>query len=579
MGTPHSDVIESTLTDLYQITMAYAYWQAAKTEDHAVFDVYFRKCPFNGEFVVCAGIDEVVRFANTFCFTPMNIEYLKTQLPTASDEFFQYLLTLDAKDVTIHAVREGDFVFPREPVLRVAGPLIVCQLLETGILTLLNFPCLIATQAARLRIAAGDSARLMEFGCRRAQGPDGALSASRYAYIGGFDATSNVKAGHAFDIPLGGTHAHAFVTSFHGLEDLDHPCRPPDTSNYNPDPRYKSWLSLLDDPLSARVRTKEFEQACVRARIDLCIALDLRVLAYVAHIPPHIDQVEMCNDGELVAFIRYAQAFPSAFLALVDTFETLSSGIPNFISVALGLWRIASSKAIGIRLDSGDLAYLSIKTRELFLRAGDAFESEGFSFIKTTTIVVSNDINEDVMISLKEQKHCIDSFGIGTNLVTCQAQPALGMVYKLVELNDQPKMKLSQDIAKQGIPSRKALFRLYGMDGIPILDLMQGVDEPEPKPHERVFCRHLFDEQKRCYVRPERVKNMLVCIWDHGTDRLLSPAQFRCCREQFDKVRRSFRQDHLRPVNPTPYKVSTSGEFFDFYRQFWQETVPVREFS
>ncbi|KAF4735571.1 Nicotinate phosphoribosyltransferase, partial [Perkinsus olseni] len=252
MGTPHSDVVESTLTDLYQITMAYAYWQADKTEDHAVFDVYFRKCPFHGEFAVCAGIDEVVRFVNTFCFTPMNIEYLKTQLPTASDEFFQYLLTLDANDVTIHAVREGDFVFPREPVLRVGGPLIVCQLLETGILNLLNFPCLVATQAARLRIAAGDSARLMEFGCRRAQGPDGALSASRYAYIGGFDATSNVKAGHAFDIPLGGTHAHAFVTSFHGLEDLDKPCRPPDTAN--------------PDSLAGRVRTRNFEQTCVQAR-------------------------------------------------------------------------------------------------------------------------------------------------------------------------------------------------------------------------------------------------------------------------------------------------------------------------
>ncbi|KAF4731504.1 Nicotinate phosphoribosyltransferase [Perkinsus olseni] len=191
------------------------------------------------------------------------------------------------------------------------------------------------------------------------------------------------------------------------------------------------------------------------------------------------------------------------------------------------------------------------------------------------------------MISLKEQKHSIDSFGIGTNLVTCQAQPALGMVYKLVELNGQPRMKLSQDLSKQGIPSRKALYRLYGRDGIPILDLMQGVDEPEPKPHERVFCRHLFDEQKRCYVNPERVKNMLVCIWDHGkaSHLSLSPKtaggdrpDIHSAREQFDKARRSFRQDHLRPVNPTPYKVSTSGKFFDFYRRFWQETVPVREF-
>ncbi|KAF4724198.1 Nicotinate phosphoribosyltransferase, partial [Perkinsus olseni] len=153
------------------------------------------------------------------------------------------------------------------------------------------------------------------------------------------------------------------------------------------------------DSLAGRVRTRNFEQTCVQARIDLCIALGI--------------SVGMCNDGELVAFIRYAQAFPSAFLALVDTFETLSSGIPNFLSVALGLWRTARSQAIGIRLDSGDLAYLSIKTRELFIRAADAFASEGFTFIREANIVASNDINEDVMISLKEQKHSIDSFGIG----------------------------------------------------------------------------------------------------------------------------------------------------------------------
>ncbi|KAF4746983.1 Nicotinate phosphoribosyltransferase, partial [Perkinsus olseni] len=426
MGEPHSDIIEATFTDLYQISMAYAYWKSGKEKEHAVFDVYFRKCPFGGEFTVCAGIDEVVRYVNTFRFTQLHIDYLQSQMPEADPEFFQYLLTLDASNLTIHAVREGDFVFPREPVLRVAGPLIVCQLMETAILNLVNFPCLVATQAARFRIAAGDDAQLLEFGARRAQGPDGALTASRYAYVGGFDGTSNVKAGHVFGIPIAGTHAHAFVNSFHSLEDLDEDTR------ISPDP----------ETLTAKVNTHEFEQACISAREELCEAIGF--------------QVNCCNDGELAAFIRYAQAFPTNFLALVDTYETILSGVPNYLSVALGLWRFAQIQAVGIRLDSGDLAYLSMRAREVFSTAADAFANEGFQFIAGSRIVASNDINEAVLLSLHDQPHSIDSFGIGTNLVTCQAQPALGMVYKLVELNGQPRMKLSQDFEKQGVPSRKA---------------------------------------------------------------------------------------------------------------------------
>ncbi|EER18825.1 nicotinate phosphoribosyltransferase, putative [Perkinsus marinus ATCC 50983] len=551
MGEPHSDIIEATFTDLYQITMAYAYWKSGKDKDHAVFDVYFRKCPFGGEFTVCAGIDEVVRYVNTFRFTQLHIDYLQSQMPEADPEFFQYLLTLDARDITMHAVREGDFVFPREPVLRVAGPLIVCQLMETAILNLVNFPCLVATQAARLRIAAGDEAQLLEFGARRAQGPDGALTASRYSYVGGFDGTSNVKAGHVFGIPIAGTHAHAFVNSFYSLEDLEEQTR------------------MSPELMRCyRLSGGEWEWRLSGLRVNL--------------------QVNCCNDGELAAFIRYAQAFPTTFLALVDTYETILSGVPNYLSVALALWRIAGIKAVGIRLDSGDLAYLSMRAREVFSATADAYASEGFQFIAKSRIVASNDINEAVLLSLHDQPHSIDSFGIGTNLVTCQAQPALGMVYKLVELNGQPRMKLSQDFEKQGIPSRKAVYRLYGQDGLAILDIMQGEEEPAPQPDNKVFCRHLFDDQKRCYVTPKKVEPLLICVWKDGKAIHLTSSprtkendrpDIHSAKEHFKETRNTFRKDHLRPINPTPYKVSTSAEFFDFFRRFWQETAPVKEFS
>jgi nicotinate phosphoribosyltransferase len=188
-GVPHSDLVDATLTDFYQITMAYAYWKSNKHEDHAVFDLFFRKPPFGGEFTVCAGIEEVQRFLNSFHFSDGHIDYLRTQLPSGSDieTFFKYLKGLDCSQVTVFAMREGEFIFPREPVLRVEGPLGVCQLLETPLLNLMNYPCLIATQAARLRIAAGPDKVLIEFGCRRAQGPDGAVTASRYSYLAGFD--------------------------------------------------------------------------------------------------------------------------------------------------------------------------------------------------------------------------------------------------------------------------------------------------------------------------------------------------------------------------------------------------------
>lgn len=220
---------------------------------------------------------------------------------------------------------------------------------------------------------------------------------------------------------------------------------------------------------------------------------------------------ELASLGELAAFVAFAQAFPDNFLALVDTYDTLSSGLPNFICVALALVKIGRAP-VGIRLDSGDLAYLSRECRRV-LRSVD---SRYGTALAACRIVASNDINEAVLLSLNEQKHEIDVFGIGTNLVTCQAQPALGMVYKLVEIGGTPRIKLSQEASKITLPARKEVYRLIGGEGVPILDLIIRAGEPRPQPGRRVLCRHPFDEKRRAYVTPTAVIPLLRLVWKGG---------------------------------------------------------------
>merc|ERR1712194_225303 len=203
-------------------------------------------------------------------------------------------------------------------------------------------------------------------------------------------------------------------------------------------------------------------------------------------------------------------------------------------------------------------------------------------------VAASNDINEATLQSLNEQGHGIDIYGIGTNLVTCQAQPALGMVYKLVELNGKPRMKLSQEITKVSVPCRKNVYRLYSQTDEPLIDLMQTVDEPKPRAGDRIFCRNLFDETKRCYVTPTRVEELLVKIWapveevsgeyslDTPVQKLSQLHESRTfCLERLEK----FRQDILRPLNPTPYKLAVSDSFFHFFKKMWQESAPVKELA
>lgn len=288
----------------------------------------------------------------------------------------------------------GSVVFPRLPLMRIEGPVLKTQLVETTLLALVNYASLVATNAARFRSATGADKTLLEFGLRRAQGPDGGLSASKYCYLGGFDGTSNVLAGKLYGIPIRGTHAHAFVNSYESLEDL-------------------SQRDLVDRRTGER---RPFTELCLKYLTELGPLLKI--------LP------EETHRGELAAFISYAMAFPTNFLALVDTYDVLKSGLPNFLAVALALHDF-NYQAVGLRLDSGDLSYLSLKVRAAFIEAAKKFQ---LSYMEHFTIVASNDINEDTLVSLEKQGHSIDTFGIGTHLVTCQRQPALGCVYKLVEV-------------------------------------------------------------------------------------------------------------------------------------------------
>jgi nicotinate phosphoribosyltransferase len=347
--TAHNGYINPLLTDQYEFTMAHSYFRTGRYRDKAVFDLFFRRNPFGGEYTVLAGVSEALRFIEKYHLTDDQIEYLCSIMPCTDDKFKKWLAGLDCSQVKIYSMREGSVVFPREPVMRVEGPLAACQVLETTLLNLLSYPSLVATNAARMRLAAGKDKKIIEFGARRAQGPDGAVSASRYSFLGGADGTSNLMAGYTFDIPVSGTQAHSFIQSFSGLDDL--------TERNIHDPQGKTH-DLMAEALACR---NEMEYGNT-------------------------------NDGELASFIAYAQSFPEDFLALVDTYDTLKSGVPNFLCVAVALARMGY-KPVGIRLDSGDLAYLSKIARNMINQVAEKY---GVDFSKVK-IVASNEINETTL--------------------------------------------------------------------------------------------------------------------------------------------------------------------------------------
>ncbi|NUN99693.1 MAG: nicotinate phosphoribosyltransferase [Saprospiraceae bacterium] len=373
------------LTDLYQITMAYGYWKTGMAERPAVFHLFYRKNPFGNPYTIACGLNPAIEWLSGLKFTADDVQYLGSLKGADGralfeEAFLNYLQRLRFS-CDLDAIPEGTVVFPNEPLVRVQGPLLQAQLIETALLNLLNFSTLIATKSARVVQAAGEDS-VLEFGLRRAQGMDGGLSASRAAYIGGCTATSNVLAGKKFGIPVRGTHAH-------------------------------SWV--------------------------------------------------MCFDSEPDAFSQYAAAMPNNCIFLVDTYNTLE-GVRHAITVAQQL-KANGHRLLGIRLDSGDLAALSIAARKLLDEAG----------LPEAAIVASDDLDEHRIAELKQQGAKINVWGVGTRLVTAYDQPALGGVYKLAAIQDeegnwQHKIKLSEQPIKTSNPGIQDVVRVSDAAGRPLAD-------------------------------------------------------------------------------------------------------------
>ncbi|XP_072007126.1 nicotinate phosphoribosyltransferase isoform X1 [Engystomops pustulosus] len=466
------------LTDLYQFTMAYGYWRSGRHREAAEFELFFREAPFNGGFTVFCGLEETLHFLRDFHFSAADLQYLASVLPPSVDRgFFQFLESVDASEVTLASVPEGSIVFPREPLMKVRGPLLVVQLLETTLLCLVNYASLVATNAARFRLVVGADKKLVEMGLRRAQGPDGGLSASKYSYIGGFDCTSNVLAGQRFGIPVAGTVAHSYVASFSSLDEVRHQALHPAGSQEGGADFLalaQSWLQRVCDLLQ---------------------------------IPP-----QSTNHGELAAFVSYAIAFPRNFLVVVDTYSVMMSGIPNFCAVALALQDLGYM-AVGVRLDSGDLARQSVEIRKIFLQCAERFEAPSF---KTLSIAVSNNISEKSLKLLTRAENEINVIGVGTHLVTCPLQPSLGCVYKLVQVNDQPRIKISEDQEKTTIPGSKAVYRLYDRHNQQLLDLMTLEEEPPPELGKEVKVYELGRGADNECVTPIRAESLHRLYFQHG---------------------------------------------------------------
>ncbi|KAM9644156.1 nicotinate phosphoribosyltransferase isoform 2-T2 [Morphnus guianensis] len=537
------------LTDFYQLTMAYGHWRAGRHRLPAAAELFFRRGPFRGAFALGAGLAEGLRCLRAFRFSAADVAYLRSVLPsTTEDAFFDYLATLDASEVTVSAVPEGSVVFarvgraryppllwrgcgtvgshvpgedgdvtawlsPQVPFLQVKGPLLVVQLLETMLLCLVNYASLVATNAARFRLLAGPDMKLMEIGLRRAQGPDGALSASKYSYIGGFDCTSNVLAGKLYGIPVRGTIAHSFIMSFTSLEE---------------------------------VQPRELLPLAGGEPVDLP-ALAKSLLQWVCELlqtPP-----EKTNRGELAAFVSYAISFPHDFQGLLDTYCVRRSGLPNFCAVALALHQLGY-RAIGVRLDSGDLAQQSKEIRKVLRACGAHFQVPWF---ETIPIAVSNDISEQSLEEFSREGSEIDMIGVGTNLVTCPLQPSLGCVYKLVEVNGSPCMKLTEDEEKMTIPGTKTIYRLYDVAGHPFMDLMALEEEPLPSAGQELAIRvlgRLGETSKVCEPLPS-----LPEVRSHAqvSLSLLSPA-------------------HRRLHEPQPYPVAVTERLHNLLTELRQAT-------
>lgn len=456
-------------TDKYQINMMYAHWIHGTHNRKAVFEAYFRKLPFGNGFGVFAGLERIVAYIRSLRFAEEDLAYLAEQEEGYRPEFLQELRDFRFTG-DLDAVPEGTLVFPNEPLLRVEARIFEAQLVETAILNFMNYQTLIATKAARVKRAAEEDG-LLEFGTRRAQEGDAAIWGARAAYIAGFDATSNVRAGKLFGIPVKGTHAHAWVQG---------------------------------------------------------------------------------HETEEEAFRRYAQALPDQVTLLVDTYDTLKSGVPHAIEV--GKWlRSQGKKLDGIRLDSGDLAYLSQNARQML-------DEAGFS---ETRIMASNDLDENVIFNLKAQGARIDAWGVGTQLITAADQPSLGGVYKLVAREGEdgglvPVIKISGNPEKVTTPGKKELYRIINREtGKAEADYITLSGEEDVLQGRRIKLFDPVHPYLHKYVEGYEAAQLLRPVFRNGEQAAALPALPEI-RAYHVRQLQLFWPEYLRKLNPAIYPVDLS---------------------
>lgn len=465
------------MTDLYELTMMQGYFRNKDRNETVIFDAFYRNNPMDSGYSICAGLEQVIDYINNLHFEDDDIAYLRS-LGIFGEDFLKYLRDFHFSG-DIYAIPEGSIMFPREPMIKVIAPIMEAQLVETAILNIINHQSLIATKTSRVCFAArGDG--IMEFGLRRAQGPDAGTLGARAAMIGGCVGTSNVLAGQLFDVPVKGTHAHSWIMSF-------------------PD--------------------------------------------------------------EYTAFKTYADMYPSACILLVDTYDTLKSGVPNAIRVFTEMREAGIPLTFyGIRLDSGDLAYLSKKARKMLDEAG----------FPDAVISASNDLDEYLIDSLKVQGCKITSWGVGTHLITSKDWPSFGGVYKLAAIQDAQsgefisKIKLSENSEKITNPGNKKIYRIYEKDTGKIkADLICLVDETYDENEPLV----LFDPNepwKKTKLLPGtyELRELMVHVFDHGNCIYHSP-KVMDIRDYCQKELETLWEETRRLVNPHGVYVDLSQKLYD----------------
>lgn len=456
-------------TDLYQINMGETYWNDGIHERTAIFDLYFRSMPFNSGYAIFSGLERIVQFIEHFKFTESDIEYLREV--GYQDDYLDYLKSLRFNG-NIRAMKEGELCFNNEPLIRVEAPLIQAQLIETALLNIVNFQTLIATKASRIKQVVRDEI-VMEFGTRRAQEMDAAIWGARAALIGGFDSTSNVRAGKLFGIPISGTHAHSMVQTY---------------------------------------------------------------------------------DDEYTAFKKYAERHKNCVF-LVDTFHTLKSGVPNAIKVAKELGD--KINFIGIRLDSGDIAYLSKEARRML-------DEAGFTEAK---IFASNDLDEQTITSLKAQGAKVTAWGVGTKLITAYDQPALGAVYKLVAIEEEngelsDRIKISNNAEKVTTPGKKNVYRIINTKTNKSEGDYITLEDEEPNKEERLKMFHPVHTYKMKYIKHFKAVDLHQDIFKDGK-RVYTLPEINEIREFAFNNLDILWEENKRYLNPEEYPVDLSKACWD----------------